>query len=77
MVPSVVDVAGDDPRGSTQTDSLGSAGTASTWWTTIVREKQVALGYVWLKLSGYELEEEGGLDRPRCHKRAEISSQLR
>jgi transposase len=27
---------------------------------TIVREKQVALGYVWLKLSGYELER-GGL----------------
>lgn len=26
---------------------------------TVVREKQVALGYVWLKLSGYELEEEG------------------
>ena len=26
---------------------------------TIVAEKQVALGYVWLKLSGYELEEEG------------------
>ncbi|MGH2692666.1 MAG: IS110 family transposase [Actinomycetota bacterium] len=26
---------------------------------TIVREKQVALGYIWLKLSGYELEEDG------------------
>jgi transposase len=26
---------------------------------TIVREKQVALGYVWLKLSGYELEQDG------------------
>jgi transposase len=26
---------------------------------TIVAEKQVALGYVWLKLSGYELEEDG------------------
>lgn len=29
---------------------------------TIVREKQVALGYVWLKLSGYELEQEGLTD---------------
>lgn len=26
---------------------------------TIVAEKQVALGYVWLKLSGYELQQEG------------------
>jgi transposase len=29
---------------------------------TIVGEKQVALGYVWLELSGYELEEDGPAD---------------
>jgi hypothetical protein len=29
---------------------------------TIVAEKQVALGYIWLKLSGYELEGEGLAD---------------